>query len=141
MSKYTEAIQRSMVEAIPAYINDKGQFIAGKVIDRYTATTAIGDRVNRYPILEIEAAEGTFGLSAEDEEAVAATPGTIYAIHAFRQIAKNEVETRDVQRGHEIVFSCNGRRPSKTRGHSDMFLYKIVILDEDSAEEPQDVPF
>lgn len=133
MSKYTEAIQRSFIEATPAFINEQGQFVAGKVVDRYDATGDYG----QYPVLEIEAIEGTFCLEVEGDP-VAADKGQVYAVHAFRQIAKQEVESRDIQIGQEVVFACNGQRPSKIKGRNDMFLYKIVVLQSDESE---DTPF
>jgi hypothetical protein len=128
--KYTDAIQRSFIEATPAYLNRQGEFIAGKVVDRYIATGDYG----AYPVLEIEAVHGTFGLEV-DGEATQANEKEVYAIHAFRQIAKQEVEQRDIRVGQEIVFTCNGQRPSKVKGRNDMFLYKIVIVSQGEQEE------
>lgn len=121
MSKFGAALKAAQSDAIPAYINENGQYIAGRVMTMITADGEYGE----YPILEIAAAEGNFAID-DDGPNIEPDVGEIYAVHAFRQTAKNQVTRTGVKPGDDIVYVCNGQKASKNAGHNDMFLYKIV---------------
>lgn len=126
---YTAAIASGLTPTEPAYINEGGQFLAGILMDRYIVEGLPDDEgtPRKYPVLEIEAAAGTFAIE-EDGAPVAAEKGTVYAAHMFRQIARSEVERVDPRIGDAIVIAHAGIKESRKKGHSPMHIMKVKIV-------------
>jgi hypothetical protein len=120
---YDSAIAAALVPTEPAFINEGGHNLAGILIDRYNVEGQYG----LYPVLEVEAAQGKFSLEI-DAPTVDAEPGTVYAAHMFRQIAKGEVERVDPRIGDAIVIAHAGIKESRQPGHDPMHIVKVKIV-------------
>jgi hypothetical protein len=102
-----DALTKRAADAPNAWLPEPGETLVGTV----EAPVVDGEsEYGLYPMLEVRDTEGH-----------------LFSVHCFHTTLRNAIDQLAPKVGEAIAIKYFGRQASKTEGHDDIYLYRVVV--------------